>query len=194
MTQYNPLNVKLYKSKLKKLKLGIKNNTEVNLKLSSNVIGDSSDENNFPYKLLLINPPVSTLWKAFANNLAANIKLSKTQLHKLGQSGGYLGRLLGPLIKTGLSLIRNAFKPLARNVLIPSGLIVAASATDAAIYKMMFGSGMRPSDLPKQTTLISSNEEMNDILKIIKSFEESGLLIKSVSETIKNEAKEQKGS
>ena len=84
MTQYNPLNVNLYKSKLKKLKLGIKNNTEVNLKLLSNVIGDSSDENNFPHKLLLINPPVSTLWKAFANNSSANIKLSKTQLRKLG--------------------------------------------------------------------------------------------------------------
>ena len=147
----------MYNSKLKKLKLGIKNNTEVNLKLSSNVIGDSNGEKNFPQKLLLINPPVSTIWKAFANNSSANIKLSKTQLHKLEQSGGYLGRLLGPLIKTGLPLIKNAFKPLARSVLIPSGLIAAAAATDAAIYKIMFGSGTRPSDLPKQTTLISSN-------------------------------------
>ena len=77
MTQYNPLNVNLYKSKLKKLKLGIKNNTEVNLKLLSNVIGDSSDENNFPHKLLLINPPVSTLWKAFANNSSANVNYQK---------------------------------------------------------------------------------------------------------------------
>ena len=93
-----------------------------------------------------------------------------------------------------MPLIRNAFKPLARSLLIPLGLIAAASATDVAIYKIMFGSSTRPSDLPKQTTLISSNEEMNDILKIIKSFEESGLLIKSVSETIKNEAKEKKGS
>ena len=77
MTQYNPLNVNLYKSKLKKLKLGIKNNTEVNLELLSNVIGDSSDENNFPHKLLLINPPVSTLWKAFANNSSANVNYQK---------------------------------------------------------------------------------------------------------------------
>ena len=79
----------------------------------------------------------------------------------------------------------NILKPLANNVLIPSGLTVAAAETDAAIHKKMFGSG--------DTALIISNEEINDIMKIIKPLEESGLLIKGVSETIKNEAKEQKG-
>ena len=106
-------------------------------------------------------------------------------MHKIGQPGGFSGRLLGPLLKTGLPLTENILKPLAKSILIPLGLTGAASATDAAIHKKMFGSGT--------TTLIISNEEMNDIMKIIKSLKESELLIKGASETIKNEAKEQKG-
>ena len=81
----------------------LKKGTEVTLKLSSNVVGDSNDENNFPHKLLLTNTQVSKLRKAFENNSSANKKLSKTQLHKIGQSGGFWGRLLGSLLKTGLS-------------------------------------------------------------------------------------------
>ena len=77
--------------------MGIKNYAEVTLKLSSsNVNGDSNDENNFPHKLLLTNTQVSKLCKAFVNGSSANIKLSKTQLYKMGQSGGFLGMLLGP--------------------------------------------------------------------------------------------------
>ena len=102
-------------------------------------------------------------------------------MHKIGQSGRFLGRFLRPLLKTGLLLIGNVLKPLARNVLIPLGLVAAASATDAAIRKKMFGSG--------NTTLIISNEEMNDIMKKVKSLEESGLLIKRFRETFKNEVK-----
>ena len=106
------------------------------MKLSSNVIGDSNDENNFPHKLSLTNTQVSRLRKAFANNSSANIKSSKTQLHKIGQSGGFSGRLLGRLLKTGLPLMKNVFKPLAKSVLIPLGLTAAAAlATDAAIHK-----------------------------------------------------------
>ena len=185
MTQYNTLNVKLSNSQLNKLKSGIKNGTEVTLKLLSNIVGNSNDEINFPHKLLLTNTQVSKLHKAFANGSSANSKLSKTQLHKKGQSGGFLGRHLGPLLRTALPLIRNILKPLAKSVLILLGLTVAALATDAAIHKKMFESGV--------TTLIISNEEMNDNKKINKSYEESGLLIKDISETIKNEAKEQKG-
>ena len=66
--------------------------------------------------MLLTNTQVSKLRKAFANNSSANIKLSKTQLHKIGQSGGFLGRPLGPLLKTGLPLIGNVLKPLAKSV------------------------------------------------------------------------------
>ena len=112
-------------------------------------------------------------------------------MRKIGQSRGFLGRLLGPLLKTVLPLIENVLEPLAKSILIPLGL-TAAAATDAAIHKKMIGSGTHPSDLAKQTALIISNKEMTDIMKIVKSHEESGLLIKGVSKTIKNEAKEQK--
>ena len=163
------------------------------MKISSDVAGDSNDENNFSHKLLLINTQVSKICKAFANNSSANIKLSQTQLHKIRQSGGFLGRLLGPLLKPGLPLVGNLLKPFAISVVISLGLTAAASATDAAIHKKVFGSGTNPSDLAKRATSIISNEEMNDIMKIVKSLEESGFLMKSVSKTSKNEVKEQKG-
>ena len=166
MTQYNTLNVKLSNSQPNKLKSGMKNGTGVTLKISSNIVGDSNDENNLPHNYLLTNTQVSKVRKTFANNFSANIKLSKTQLHKIGQSGGFLGRLLGPLLKTGLPLIGNVLKPLAKSVLIPLGLTAPASATGAAIHRKMFGSG--------NTTLIISNKEMNNIINIIKAREESG--------------------
>ena len=149
-------------SKINKLKSGIKNGTEVTLKISSNAVGDSNDENNFPHKLLSTNTQVWRLRK-LANNSSANIKLSKTQMHKIGQSGEFLSKLLRPVLKAGLPLMKNLLKPLAKSVLISLGLTVAASATDAVIHKKMFGSGM--------TMLIILNEEMNDIMKIVKSLE-----------------------
>ena len=125
------------------------------------------------HKLVLTNTKVSKLFKAFKNVSSTNIKLSKIQLHKIGQSEGFLGRLLGPLIKIGLPLIRNILKLLAKNVLIPLQLIAAASAADATIQKKMFGSGV--------TALIISNVKMNDVMKIVKCLEESGLVMKGVS-------------
>ena len=119
MIQYNTLNVKLSNSELNKLKSGIKNGTKVTLKISSNVVGDYNDENNFPHKLLLTNTEVSKLPKTFANNSSVNKKLSKTQLHKIGQSGGFLGRFIEPLLKIELPLVVNVLKPLAESVLIP---------------------------------------------------------------------------
>ena len=113
MTQYDSLNVKSCNLQLNKLKLGIKNGTEVTLKISSNVVGESNDENNFPHKLLLTNTQVSRFLKAFANNSSANIKLSKNQVHKIRQSAGFLGRIFGTLLKIGLPLIGNILKPLA---------------------------------------------------------------------------------
>ena len=102
------------------------------------------------------------------------------------QSGAFLGRLLGPLLKTGLPLIKNVIKPLAESVLIPLGLTAAASAADAGIHKKVLGSG-------NTTTLIISNDEINVIIRIVKSLEDSGLLLKEVTETVQNEVKEQKG-
>ena len=114
-------------------------------------------------------------------------------MHKLRQSGRFFGTLLGSSLKTSLPLIGNELKPLVKRVLVPVGLTVTASTADVAIHKEMLGSG-RPMDLfSRATTLMISNEKMNDIMKIVNSLEKSGLLIKAVSETIKNEAKEQKG-
>ena len=192
MTQCNSFNVKLSNSELNKLKSAIKNESEVVLRLSSNMIGDADDKINFPHELLLTNWQVANLHKDFANNWKTNIKLSKTQLSKMIQSGGFLGRLLGPLPKIGLPLTRNVIKSLAKSVLIPLGLTRAAPAADAGIHKKILGSGKHKQN-NNTITLIISNDEMKDIIQIVKSIEDSGLLLEGVSETIQNEAKEQKG-
>ena len=101
------------------------------------------------------------------------------------ESGEFLSRLLGLLIKAGLPLIKNIIKPLAKSDLIPLGLAAAASAADARIHKKILGSGT--------TTLIISNEEMNDIMKIVQALEDSNILLKGVTKAIQNEVKEQKG-
>ena len=181
MTQYNSLNVKLSNSQLNKLKSSIKNENDVVLRISSNMVGSSNDNTNFPHEFLLTDRQVANIRKAFANHSSIDIKLSKTQLSKMIQSGGFLGNLLGklagPLMKVAM--------PLAKNVLAPLGLSAAMSAIDGSIKKKMLGSGA--------TTLIISNDEMGDILKIVKSLEDSGILLKGVSETIQHEAKEQRG-
>ena len=146
MTQYNSLNVKL---QLNKFKSAIENETQVVLRLSSYMISDN--ETDFPHKSLFINRKVSNLRKAFANHSSPDIQLSKNQLSKMIQSGGFLGRLLGPLLKAGLPLIKNVIKPLAKSVLIPLGLTAAASAADAGIHKKILGSG-------NMTTLITPND------------------------------------
>ena len=181
MTQYNSLNVKLSNSQLNKLKSSMKNETDVVFRISSNMVGNSNDNTNFPHELLLTNRQVANIRKAFAKNTSTDIKLSKTQLSKMIQSAGFsgnlLGKLAGPLMKVAM--------PLAKNVLATLGLTAAMSAIDEPIKKKILGSGA--------TTLIISNDEMDDILKIVKSLENSGVLLKGVSETIQHEAKEQRG-
>ena len=132
---------------------------------------------NFPGKLLLSNNEVLKVRKAFASSSSANIKLSKTQLHKIWQSWGFLGWLLGPLLKHGLSLIGNLLKPLAKSVLITLGL--TASAVDVAIHTKMLGSG--------NTTSIILNKKINDIMKIFNYLEE--LLAKQLKMNQKNKRK-----
>ena len=125
--QSNSLYVKLSNSKLDKLNSAVGNETEVVLILS--VIGD--DETNFLHKLLLTNRQIANLCTAFANYLSTDIKLSKTQISKMIQSRGFLGRRLGPLQTIGLSLMKNVIRPFAKSVLIPLGLTTAASVADA---------------------------------------------------------------
>ena len=93
------------------------------------------------------------------------------------QSGGFLGRLLDPLLKTALPLIKHVIKPLAKNVLIPIGLTAVASAADAGIHKNILGPGRSSPSAPRTTALMMSNDEMKDIIEIIKSLEDSGFLL-----------------
>ena len=106
--------------------------------------------------------------------MATDIKLSKAQIKKLIQSGGFLGKLLsklaGPLMKLAM--------PLAKNVLAPLGLTAAMSAIDGSIQKKIHGSGIK--------LVIEEEEDMNDIMKIIEALENSGILLKGVSKTIEN--------
>ena len=143
------------------------------------MIGNSDDEANFQHKLLLTNRQVANIRKAFANHTSSDIKLSKTQLTKM-QKGGFL-RFLAPLLKSGLPLLKSVIKPLGM-----LGLTAAGSATDAAINKKVLGSW-------SHTTLIISNDDMQDLLKKVKSLEESGLVLDGITETLKNEVKEEKG-
>ena len=178
MTQYNSLNVKLSNSQITKLKSAIKNEADVILRLSSNMIGNSDDEANYPHKLLLTNRQVANICKAFPNHISTNIKSSNAQLTKM-QKNGFL-RFLEPLLKSGLSLLKSVIKPLGM-----LGLTSASSATDAAINKKILGSG-------NHTTLIISNDDMQDLLKIVQSLEDSGVLLDRITETVKNAVKEQK--
>ena len=109
---------------------------------------------------------------------SANTKFSKTQLSKTTQLGGFLNRLLGPLLKTGLTLIGNVLKSLTKNVLVPLELTATASAIGTAVQKKLFGSGT--------TTLIFSNKDLSDIMKIIKSLKDSGLFTKKLLTLVKN--------
>ena len=135
MTHCNSLNVKLLNSQLSNLKSAIKNETELVLRLSSNMVGNFNDEIIFPHKLILTNIPVASLHKYFVNHLSTDIKLSKLRLSKMMQSGEFLGKIFGPLLKTRLPLMENVIKPLPKSVLIPLGLTAAATAADAGIHK-----------------------------------------------------------
>ena len=136
--------------------------------------------NNLPHELLLTTRQTKKLRNAIENNMSTDIKLSKAQISKTIQSGGFLGSLLskiaGPLMKEAA--------PLAKNILAPLGITATASAIHAGIQKKIHGSGTR--------TLIISNEEMNDIMRIVQALEDLNILLKRVTKIIKNETKEQK--
>ena len=136
-------------------------------------------ENNLPHKLFLTQRQITKLRNNIENNISTDIKLSKAQISKIIQSGGLLGKILSPLLKTGLPLLKSVIKPLGL-----LGLTAASSAIDAGVHKKIYGSGTK--------TLAVSNEEMNGIMKIVQALEDSNFLLKSVTKTIKLETKEQK--
>ena len=104
---------------------------------TTNMVSNSNDNTNFPHELLSSNRQVANIHKAFAKNTSIDIKLSKTQLSKMIQSGGFLGNLLGKLVGP----LMKVAMPLAKNVLAPLGLSAAMSAIDGSIKKKMLGSG-----------------------------------------------------
>ena len=177
MVQYSNVNAELTATQLKKLKTAVKNKTGTTLRMNLKML----DGNDVPYELLLTTRQKTKLRNALSNNISTDLKLSKAQILKIIQSGGFLGLLLsklaGPLMKIAI--------PLAKNVLAPSGITAATSAIDAGIQKKINSSGT--------TTLIISNEEMNDIMKIVQALEDFNILLKGVTKTIKNETKGQKG-
>ena len=177
MVEYSKVNVKLSDTQLKKLKTAVKDKTGTTLRMSLKMF----DGNDLPHELLLTTRQKTKLRNAFNNNMSTDLKLSKAQISKIIQSGGFLGSLLsklaGPLMKVAI--------PLVKDVLAPVGITAAASVIDAGIQKKIHGLGT--------TTLTVSNEEMNDIMKIVQALENSNILLKGVTETIKNETKEQKG-
>ena len=121
----------------------------------------------------------SDIRKAFANHTSTDIKFSKAQLTKM-QKGGFL-RFLAPLLKSGLPLLKSVSKPL-----VMLGLNAAVSAAEAVINKEILGSG-------NYITFVISNDDMQNLLKRVKSLEDSGILLDGITETVKNEVKEQKG-
>ena len=176
MVECSKVNVKLSDTQLRKLKTAVKDKTGTTLGISLKMF----DGNDLPHELLLTTRQKTKLRNAFNNNMSTDLKLSKAQISKIIQSGEFLGSLLsklaGPLIKA-ISL--------AKNVLAPLGITTAASAIDVGIQKKIHGSGT--------TTLIISNEEMNDIMKIIQALEDANILLKGANKTIENETKKQKG-
>ena len=169
MVEYSKINCKLTNVYLNKLKKAVKSNEGATLRLG--IKNFNKDE--LPHELLLTTRQNTKLRNAINNNLATDIKLSKAQIKKLIQSGGFLGKLLSKLAL-----------PLAKNVLAPLSLTAAMSAINGSIQKKIHGSGVK---------LIIEQEDMNDIMKIIEALENSGILLKGVTKTIENETKEQKG-
>ena len=130
MVEYTKVNVKLSNTQIKKLKDAVKKNTGTTLRISLKMF----NVNNLPHKLLLTTRQKTKIINAFNNNMSTDLKISKAKINKIIQSGGFLGRLLGPWLKTGLPLIKNVIKSLGKSVLIPLGLPAAVSAADAGIH------------------------------------------------------------
>ena len=175
MVEYTKVNVTLTNLQLSKLKKAVKSNEGATLRIGIKHF----NKEDLPHELLLTTRQSTKLRNAIDNNLATDIKLSKAQIKKLIQSGGFLGKLLsklaGPLMKVAM--------PLAKNVLAPLGLIATMSTIDGSIQKKIHGSGVE---------LIIEEEDTKDIMKIIEALENSGILLKGVSKTIENETKEQR--
>ena len=139
MVEYSKVNVKLLNGRLNKLKNAVNDKTGTTLRMSSKIFNGK----DLPHELLLTIRQKTKLRNSFNNNMSTDLKLSEAQISKMIQSEGFLGRLLCPLLKAGLPLIKNVIKPLAKSFLIPLGLTAAASAADAGTHKKYWDLGAR---------------------------------------------------
>ena len=176
MVEYNTVNAKLSNLQLNKLKSAVKSKQGTTLRMNPKMFNG----NNLLHELLLTTRQTTKLRNAIENNMSTDIELSKTQITEIIQSVGFLGKILGPLLKTGFPLLKSVIKPLGL-----LGLTAVSSAIDAGVQKKIYGS--------RTKTLVISNEETNDIMKIAQALEDSSVLLKGVTKTSKNETKEQKG-
>ena len=176
MVEYSKVNIKLTDRQLTQLKTAVKNTTTLRMSLKM------FDGNDLPHELLLTTSQKTKLRNAFNSSMSTDLQLSKPQISKIIQPGEFLGSLLsklaGPLMRVAV--------PLAKNVLAPLGIIAGTSAIDAGTQKKIHGSGT--------TTLIISNKEIHHTLKIAQAFEDSNILLKGVTKTIKKWNKRTKRS
>ena len=177
MVQYNKIDLHLTNLQLKKIQDAVKNNNGTTIRLSNK----NFNKNNLLHEFYLTQKQTEKLVEKIKNNMSTDIKLSKVQINKIIKEGGKLGKLvisfLPKLIKPAISL--------GKNILAPLGLSAAMSATDAAVQKKMYGSAI--------TTLVISNDDLDDLIKIVTALEKHDILLKGMSKTIKNETKKQEG-
>ena len=173
MVEYNKINAKLSNLQVSKLKTAVKNNEGTKLGISSKRFNSQY----LPHELFLTQRQITKLRNSIANNMSTDIKLSKSKIKKIIMSAGALGsvsgKLAGPLLKIATPLVTKVLPVLA--------LSAAMSGIDGAIQKKIHGSGT--------TALIISNEEMNDIIKIVQALKDSNILLKGVTKTIKHDIK-----
>ena len=173
MVEYERVNLKLSNQQIKELKESIKSNNGTTLRIGNK----NFNKADLPHELFLTKTQINKLREKIENNMSSDIKFSKAQINKLIKEGGALGsilaRFLPKLIKPTLSL--------GRNILAPLGLSAAMSATDAAIQKKMYGSGTKTAQF--------SNKDLDDMTKIVKALEDSDVLMKGITKTLKNDIK-----
>ena len=172
MEDYNKINAKLSNLQISKLKTAVKNNEGAILRISSKMF----TLDNLPHELFLTQRQITKLRNNIENNMLTDVKLSKAQIKIIIMSGDALGSILGKLLRNLIKVAR----PILKNVALPLGLSIAMSGIDGAIQKKIHGSG---------TTVIFSNEEINDMIKIVKGLEDSDILLEGVTETLKNDIK-----
>ena len=175
--QYNKLNLHLTNLQLKKIQDAVKNNNGTTLRIRNK----NFNKNQLIHELYLTQRQFEKLIDKIKNNMSTDIILSKLQINKIIKEGGNLGKLL-------MSSLPKLIKPaisLGKNILAPLGLSAAMSTTDAAIQEKMYGWGNK--------TLIISDNDMNDLIRIVSALEEHDILLKGTSKTIKNKTKKRKG-